>query len=146
MGAKLNHYPLPVFIPSEPTFMINKVVMREYKVINVLVICPKLKILNFMAVWNFVNTGANGAGNIKVLNPCLMYNKVWLRSDKNCRRGLAVIREYKVINVLMICQKLKILWHFEMLTWESMGNPKMFNILKAAVRRAKQMKIWVSWY
>ncbi len=31
------------------------------------------------------------------------------------------IREHKVIKVLAICQKLKILWHFDILTWESMG-------------------------
>ncbi len=32
-----------------------------------------------------------------------------------------VIGEYKVINVLAICQNLKILCHFDILTWESMG-------------------------
>ncbi len=33
----------------------------------------------------------------------------------------AAIWEYEVINILAIRRKLKILWHFEILTWESMG-------------------------
>ncbi len=36
----------------------------------------------------------------------------------------AVIGEYKVTDISAICQKLKILWHFEILTLESMGNLK----------------------
>ncbi len=45
---------------------------------------------------------------------------------------------------LAIGQVLKILWHFEILTLESMGKPKMWNISKAANHRAKWNKIWVS--
>ncbi len=48
----------PLFIESEANFMINNVVTREYKVINVLVICHKIKML-----WHFetfVNTGTYG--------------------------------------------------------------------------------------
>ncbi len=52
----------------------------------------------------------------------------------------AVIGEYKVMDILAICQKFKILWHFEILTWESMGKPKMWNILKTADRGVKRMK------
>ncbi len=33
-------------------------------------------------------------------------------------------REYKVMDILAICQKNKILWHFEILAYESMGNLK----------------------
>ena len=55
----------------------------------------------------------------------------------------AVIREYKVMNVLMICWKLKSLWHFEILTWEINGeNPEMCNILKTADQREKRGKFW----
>ena len=54
-------------------------------------------------------------------------------------------REYKVINVLAICQKLNFLWHFEILAWES-KNHKMCNILKTADHRVKRMKIWDSGY
>ncbi len=32
-----------------------------------------------------------------------------------------VIGEYKIINVLAISQKIHILLHFEILTWDSMG-------------------------
>ena len=54
----------------------------------------------------------------------------------------AAIREYNVMDVLAISHELKLLWHFEILTWESTGkSPKMCNILKTADRRAKQMKI-----
>ena len=54
-------------------------------------------------------------------------------------KNKAGIRKLKVIK---ICQKLKILWHFEILTWASMKNPKMCNVLKTAYRRAKRTKIW----
>ena len=33
----------------------------------------------------------------------------------------AVMRGYKVMDVLTTCQKLKMLWHFAILTWDSMG-------------------------
>ncbi len=45
----------------------------------------------------------------------------------------------------MICQNLKILWHWNF----NMGvnrKPKMWNISKRAVRRVKEMKIWNSGY
>ncbi len=35
-----------------------------------------------------------------------------------------VIGEYKIMDILAICQKVKILWHFKILTWEAMGNLK----------------------
>ena len=36
------------------------------------------------------------------------------------------------------------MWHFELLTWESIGKPKMWNISKTADRIVKRMKIWES--
>ncbi len=38
----------------------------------------------------------------------------------------------------------KLLWHFEILTWQSLQweNPKMCNILKIVDRRVKLMKLW----
>ncbi len=42
---------------------------------------------------------------------------------------------------LPIGQVLKILWHFEILTCESMGKRKMWNISKTVNCRAKRMKI-----
>ena len=50
------------------------------------------------------------------------------------------------MDILAICQKLQILWHFEILTWESMGKPKMWDILRMADHRAKWTKIWDSGY
>ncbi len=56
MGAKLllqNGTPPPGFNRSVPNFTINKVVMGEYKVMDILPI--------------FVNTGSYGAGNFETL-------------------------------------------------------------------------------
>ncbi len=53
-----NATPLTIFIQSEPDFIINKIVMQEYKVLNV----PKIQ----KVLWHFeifVNTGPYGAGN-----------------------------------------------------------------------------------
>ena len=54
--------------------------------------------------------------------------------------------EYKLgitfLQIFWQCQK--ILWHFEIFTWELMGKPKMWNILKTADCRVKLMKIWDS--
>ncbi len=69
MGLKISkHYCSCSFIWSQPNFMINKAVIREYKAINVLVICQKLK---FVAVWNF-NMGVTG----KILK-CAISWKRW---------------------------------------------------------------------
>ena len=46
---------------------------------------------------------------------------VFIRSDPKFMINKAVIRECKVINVLAMCQKLKLLWNFEILTWKSIG-------------------------
>ncbi len=43
----------------------------------------------------------------------------------NFMLNTAVIGEYKVMDILAICQNLKILLHFEILTLESMGKPTM---------------------
>ncbi len=73
----------------------------------------------------FVNTGAYGTGNFKTL---------LIRPELKFMMNKAVIREYKVIHLLVICQKLKMLWHFEILTWESMGK-----IVKCAISRKRMV-------
>ena len=47
----------------------------------------------------------------------------FIQSEPNFMTNKAVVitKCNKVINVLAICQKLKMLWHFEILTWKSMG-------------------------
>ncbi len=45
----------------------------------------------------------------------------FIQSGPNFMINKAVIREFKVSNFLAICQKIKNLWHFEILTWESIG-------------------------
>ncbi len=54
----------------------------------------------------------------------------------------------QAINFLAIGQVLEILCHIEILTWEAIGNPKMWNILKLAYRRAKHenLGLWVLWF
>ncbi len=47
---------------------------------------------------------------------------------------------FQIFEILYFSNFMK-LWN---LTWESMGNHKMWNILKTADRRAKRMKIWDS--
>ncbi len=52
--------------------------------------------------------------------------------------------EYRLSLFLAIGQVLTILWHFEILKWESMGKPKMWNISTTANRSAKRTKLWDS--
>ncbi len=54
--------------------------------------------------------------------------------------------ECRLLFFLVIGQVLQNLWHFEILTLESIGNPKTWNITKTDDRRAKQTKIWDSGY
>ena len=44
---------------------------------------------------------------------------IFIRFEPNLNK--VVIGEYKVINVLAIWQKIKTLWHFDILAQESMG-------------------------
>ena len=82
--------------------------MREYKLLLLLAIYQKLKILWHFQI--FVNTGPHGAGNSKTL--LLQF----IRSEPNFLINKAVKGEYKLINVLAICQKLNFvtLWIFNM--------------------------------
>ncbi len=54
--------------------------------------------------------------------------------------------EYKLLLFFAIGHVLQNLRHFEILTWKSMGKPKMWNISKTGDRRAKRTKIWDSGY
>ncbi len=46
--------------------------------------------------------------------------------------------------VVAIVQLLNILWHFQILTWDSIGKPKMYHISKTTDPRTKRTKIWDS--
>ncbi len=88
----------------------------EYKVRDILAIYQQFKKL-----WHFkicVNTGPMG------LEISKRYGEVFIQSCLNFMINKAVIRECKVMDILAISQKLKKMWHFEILTWESMGNLK----------------------
>ncbi len=87
--------------------------MGEQK--DFLAICQKIlkKIPHFEIL---VNTGPYGGWKFQNAT-----STVFIRFEPNFMINRAVIREYKVINVLVIWQKLKILWHFEILIMESMG-------------------------
>ncbi len=41
--------------------------------------------------------------------------------SQNFMRASLTMAEYRLLFFLAICLGLKILWHFETLTWESMG-------------------------
>ncbi len=66
-----------------------------------------------------------------------------LNCQPNFMRTLATMVKYRLSLFLAIGQVLKILWHFQILTWELVGKPKMCNISKKANRRAK---IWDAGY
>ena len=76
---------------------------------------PKIKkkygTLNFLLIQDHI-----GLEILKRYSPTVL-----IQSESNFMINKAAIRAYKVRNVLAMCQKLKILWHFEILTWESMG-------------------------
>ncbi len=129
--------PSRVFIRIQPSFM-QSIIIRGFTFLGEL---PKIK--NFMALWIFVSTG-----------PCIWGWKfqnatprtVSIRCQPNFMRTLASMVEYRLLLVLTIDQFLKILWHFEILTWKSMGKPKMWNIPKTVDRSVKRTKVWESWY
>ncbi len=99
---------------------------------------PKIK-KKFWYFEIFVNTGPYRAANF------IMGPTVFIRFQPNFMRTLATMGEYRMLLVLAISQVLQNLWHFEIFTWESMGNPNMCKILKTADRGAKRMKIWGLW-
>ena len=92
-----------------------------------------------MALWIFLNTGPYGAGNFKTLllqqflsdpiQTLLGYCLPW--ENAGCYSS-----SWQSAN----------LWHFEILTWESMEKPKMWNISKTGDPRVKRMKFWDSEY
>ncbi len=110
-----------------------------YRLLHFWAICQKLKILWHFEI--FLNTGPYGAGNFKRFSS---YSFIWCQP--NFMRTLATMAEYRLSLFLAIGQVLKILWHFEISTCESMGKPKMLNISKTADRRAKRTKMWDSVY
>ncbi len=69
---------------------------------------------------------------------------VFFRCQPNFLRTLDTMVKYRLLLFLASSQVLKKLWHFEILTWESMGKSKMWNI--SADCRAKRPKLWDSGY
>ena len=61
--------------------------------------------------------------------------------QSNFMTTLASMVEYRLLHFLAIGRVLQLLWHFEILTLQSMGKPQMCNISKTADRRAKRAKI-----
>ncbi len=81
-----NAPPRTVLIRSEPKFMINKVVTRECKIVNVLAICQNLK---FCDTWNF-NLWVNGK-ILKCAISCAIAADRRAKTDENV--GLGVLQE-----------------------------------------------------
>ncbi len=90
-----------------------------------------------------MNAGPYGAGNFQML---LLLQFIFILCQPNFMRTLATMVKYRPLLFLAICQKIKILWHFEVLTCQSMRNPKMWNISKTADSRVKWTKICDSGY
>ncbi len=61
-------------------------------------------------------------------------------------RTLGYCGVIQAVTFLANLPSFKNLRHFEILTWVSMGKPKMWNISKTADRRTKRAKIWDSGY
>ena len=99
-----------------------------------LVICQKLQ--NDDPLNLFLNTGPYGAGNLKTV--------LLLQFSSIPSKFIAYHGKCRLLRFLAIGQVLQNLWHS--LICESMGKDKMCNISKTAGRRAKQTKIWDSWY
>ncbi len=111
MGTKISNPTPPVFIKSDPNFKINKIVMGEYIWLWIF----------WQILWHFeifVNTGPYG------LEISKRYSYSFIQTVPNFMINKAVVRECNFMVISAICQKLKLLWHFEILTWESMGNLK----------------------
>ncbi len=84
MGAKIQNAP-PVLIRSELNFMIKKLFMGEYKIINVLTICQKLKMLWYFEIFCYHRT----TWGWKFQNPT---PTILIRSEPNFMINKAAIR------------------------------------------------------
>ncbi len=136
MGAKIaKRYFSHILIRFQRNFMTNIIVMGEYRLLLSLVICQKLKM--FWHFEFFVNTGPYGTGNFKNAAPPTLF----IRCQPNFKRTLATMVEYSLLLFLAIDQLLTILWHFEILTLESIGKPNVWNISKTHDRKVKRTKI-----
>ncbi len=63
-----NATPPPVFIRSDPNFIINKLLVGEYNVMEILAICQNFR-------------------NVIFPHQYLIYDEVWVRSDENRGRS-----------------------------------------------------------
>ena len=101
--------------------------------------CPKLKILWHFEI--FLDRGPYGTGNFKMLLLLQFSSDV---SQTLWGHWLPWWNTGYLLPFLAIGQFLKKFWHFEILTWESVWKPKMWNISKTVYRRAKRTKNWDS--
>ncbi len=70
------------------------------------------------------------------------FSNTFLRIPSKLYEDIAYHKGMQTITFLAIVQILQNVWHFEILTWESMGKPKLWNISKTrwADRRANKQK------
>ncbi len=64
---------------------------------------------------------------------------IFIGSHPNFVRTLLTMGECRLLLSLAIGQVLQNLWHFEILTLESMGKPKIWNISKTVDYKAKRI-------
>ncbi len=92
-----------------------------------------------MALWNISQHRTIWGWKFQNASPTVF---IWCQT--NLMRTLATMVEYRLSPFLVSGQVLRNLWHFLILTWESMGKPKMWNISKTDNCWAKRTKIWES--
>ena len=130
------------------------------------------KILNFHIYFVFINMRPYGSQNWKTLLPQSLLNFTWFFSPMSSQSyfwNFEILNFYDFFSCSLtwgsyggneflpspssqsyffrffkICI-FQIVVKLRILTWESMGNHKMWNILKTDGRRAKWNKIWDSW-
>ena len=73
-----------------------------------------------MALWNFCEHRTIWGWKFQNATPPTVF--IWF--EPNFMISKAVIGKYTVMDILAICQNLKILWQFEILTCESIGRPR----------------------
>ncbi len=108
-----------------------------YRLLHFLDDVPKIILWHFEI---FVSTGRYRAGNSK------RYPYNFHPMSAKFMTTLLTTGECQLLLFLAIDQVLKQLWQFEILTLESMGNLKMWNISKTNDRTAKWTEIWDSGY
>ncbi len=95
----------------QPSFMINMLVMGQYRLLPFLLICQYLQIFNILWHFEILLTQDNMGWIFQNATPTTFF----IRSEPNFMRTFPIMVEYRLLLFLAIGQVLKHLWHFEIL-------------------------------